>query len=77
RLLKRKEPLRVSNGHQMLDDEALDAQLQREIAEDAAIVMGGAKKRRRCKKCGTLGHNSRTCQTNTAGTEDQSEPQNA
>jgi hypothetical protein len=50
KFFKRKSPLIVCDGQQMLDSEALNAQLKREMTEDAATMEGGTKKRRRCQK---------------------------
>jgi len=70
RLLKLEGPLSVAEGHGILDDAELYAQWEAEMAEDAGMEPANAKKRRRCGKCGTLGHNSRTCQYEAHEAED-------
>jgi hypothetical protein len=68
--LKRNEPLGVAEGQEIIDDQELGAQLHREMEKDATIVVGIAKKKRRCKKCKTLGHNTRTCKYEAPRAED-------
>jgi hypothetical protein len=75
-LLKRKEPISVAEGQEMIDNMELAVQLQREMDEDTAIVVSVTKKKRRCKTCGTLGHNSRTCKARTTEAEDHHDTQN-
>ena len=68
--IKQDGPLSVAEGQEIIDDAELGAQWEKELADDAPIVVGVTKKRRRCGKCGTEGHNSRTCQYETSGAGD-------
>jgi hypothetical protein len=74
-LLKLEGPLSVAECHEMLDNEELYAQWQAEMGENAGIEGGTSKKKRRCSKCGTLGHNSRTCQKNTPRGQEHNDAQ--
>jgi hypothetical protein len=54
--------LTVQEGQTVTDYLAIQAQRDMELAQDAAIVVGVTKKKRRCGTCHQEGHNSRTCQ---------------
>ena len=75
KLLKAEGPLSVAQGQEMIDDEELYAQWQTELVEDVLMEGPGAKKKRRCGKCGTLGHNARTCQQDSPDDQLQNEPE--
>jgi hypothetical protein len=69
--LKETGPISVAEGQEIIDSGEVYAQLQRETKENAPITVGVTKKRRRCGKCGTEGHNSRTCQIQSPETQER------
>ena len=59
--IKHQGTLTVMDGQDMVDSGAVNAQLGREMDDDAPIMVGVVAKKRRCGRCQAEGHNARTC----------------
>jgi hypothetical protein len=73
--LKEEGPVTVAQGHEIVDNQDMEARLRREAAQNAPIVIGPPTKRRRCGKCGNEGHNVRTCQSGIPGSPESTDIQ--
>jgi hypothetical protein len=63
--------LTVGEAQEILDDKAVDAQLQRETRSRGGRSSRAAGSVRRCGTCGKPGHNSRTCQADIEETSEE------
>ena len=53
--------LTVQEGEELIENAAIQAQIQNEVAGRIVRSDGSAGKQRRCRNCNQFGHNIRTC----------------
>ena len=53
--------LTVQEGEQLIENGAIQAQIQNEVAGRIVQSDGSAGKQQRCRNCNQFGHNIRTC----------------
>lgn len=64
KLIRREGTLTIQQGQDLIDQSAVNAQIDQETRQGGASSRDVARRKGRCRKCGETNHNSRTCQKN-------------